>query len=76
MAYSTNNDKMLEAVLSDLDLMKFGKYNPQNITSIYEAIYSDNVTVSTVAKIIQRASDGATEKEIYKEVTEYLKKNV
>ena len=76
MAYSTNNDKMLEAVLSDLDLMKFGKYNPQNITSMYEAIYSENVTVSTVAKIIQRASDGATEKEIYKEVTEYLKKNV
>lgn len=76
MAYSTNNDKMLEAVLSDLDLMKFGKYNPQNISSMYEAIYSENVTVSTVAKIIQRASDGATEKEIYKEVTEYLKRNV
>lgn len=24
MAYASNNDKMLEAVLTDLDLMKFG----------------------------------------------------
>lgn len=76
MAYTTNNDKMLEAVLSDLDLMKFGKYNPHEITSVYQAVSSDNVVVSTVAQIIQRLSDGATEKEIYKEVTEYLKKNV
>lgn len=76
MAYTTNNDKMLEAVLSDLDLMKFGKYNPSEITSVYQAVSSDNVVVSTVAQIIQRLSDGATQKEIYKEVTEYLKKNV
>lgn len=76
MAYTTNNDKMLEAVLTDPDLMKFGKYSPTEICSIYQAVSSDNYVVSTVAQIIQRASDGATEKEIYKEVTEYLKKNV
>ena len=28
MEYTTNNDKMLEAVLTDPDLMKFGDYNP------------------------------------------------
>ena len=76
MAYASNNDKMLEAVLTDLDLMKFGKYTPSEITSVYQAVSSDNPVVSTVAKIIQRSSEGATEKEIYKEVTEYLKKNV
>ena len=76
MAYTTNNDKMLEAVLTDEYLMKFGKYNPTDITSVYQAASSDNVVVSTVAQIIQRSSEGATEKEIYKEVTEYLKKNV
>lgn len=76
MAYTTNNDKMLEAVLTDPDLMKFGNYSPADIQSIYQAVSSDNIVVSAVAQIIQKSSEGATEKEIYKEVTEYLKKNV
>ena len=38
MAYTSNNDKMLEAVLTDPDLMKFGDYNPAEVTSIYQAI--------------------------------------
>lgn len=76
MAYTSNNDKMLEAVLTDPDLMKFGDYNPAEFTSIYQAIDSDNVVVSAVAQIIKRSAEQATEKEIYKEVTEYLKRNV
>lgn len=76
MAYTTNNDKMLEAVLTDPDLMKFGNYSPADIQSIYQAVSSDNIVVSVVAQIVQKSSEGATEKEIYKEVTEYLKKNV
>ena len=76
MAYASNNDKMLEAALTDLDLMKIGKYTPSEITSVYQAVSSDNPVDSTVTQIIQRSSEGATEKEIYKEVTEYLKKNV
>lgn len=76
MAYTTNNDKMLEAVLSDASLMRYGNYSPADIQSIYQAVYSDNIVVSAVARIIQKASEGASEKEIYKEVTEHLKKNV
>lgn len=76
MAYITNNDKMLEAVLTDPDLMKFGNYNPSEIMSIYDAVDSDNVVVSAVAQIIKRSSEQATERELYKEVTEYLKRNV
>ena len=76
MAYTTNNDKMLEAVLTDPDLMKFGNYSPADIQSIYQAVSSDNIVVSAVAQIVQKSSEGATEKEIYKEVTEFLKKNV
>ena len=76
MAYTSNNDKMLEAVLTDPDLMKFGDYNPAEVTSIYQAIDSDNVVVSAVAQIIKRSAEQATEKEIYKEVTEYLKRYV
>lgn len=76
MAYTTNNDKMLEAVLSEPSLMRFGQYSLADIQSVYQAIYSDNIVINAVAQIIRRSSDGATEKEIYKEVTEYLKKNV
>lgn len=76
MTYTTNNDKMLEAVLMDQDLMKFGSYSAEEITSIYQALDTDNYVISAVAQIIRRSSEGATEKEIYKEVTEYLKKNV
>lgn len=76
MAYTSNNDKMLEAVLTDPDLMKFGDYNPAEVTSIYQAVDYDNVVVSAVAQIIKRSAEQATEKEIYKEVTEYLKRNV
>ena len=76
MAYTSNNDKMLEAVLTDPNLMKFGKYTVAEITNIYQAIGSDNYVISAVAQIIKRSSEGATKKEIYKEVTEYLKKNV
>lgn len=76
MAYTTNNDKMLEAVLTNPDLMKYGNYGPEDITSVYQAIASDNTIISAVAQIIKRTADEATEKEIYKEVTEYLKKNV
>lgn len=76
MAYTNNSDKMLEAVLTDPDLMAFGEYNPSEITSIYQAIDCDNVVVSTVAQIIKRSAEQATEREIYKEITEYLKRNV
>ena len=76
MAYTSNNDKILYAFLTDPDLMKFGDYNPAEVTSIYQAIDSDNVVVSAVAQIIKRSAEQATEKEIYKEVTEYLKRNV
>ena len=67
MEYTTNNDKMLEAVLTDPDLMKFGDYNPAEISSIYQAVDSDNVVVSVVAQIIKRSSEQATEREIYKD---------
>ncbi len=67
---------MLEAVLMNPDLMKFGDYAAAEITNIYQAIDSENYVISAVAQIIKRSSENATEKEIYKEVTEYLKKNV
>lgn len=38
MGYSTNNDKMLEAVLTDSNLMKFGGYDQKEIAPLLSGI--------------------------------------
>ncbi len=76
MAYRRNDDKMLQAVLMDEHLMKYGNYSASQIGSIYQALDSDNYIINAVAQIINRTSEGATEKELWKEINEYLKRNV
>ena len=76
MTYITNNDKMLQAVLMDECLMKFGNYTPADIGSLYQALYSDNYIINTVAQIIKRTKDGTSERELWKEINDYLKRNV
>ncbi len=67
---------MLQAVLMDEHLMKYGNYSASQIGSIYQALDSDNYIINAVAQIISRTSEGATEKELWKEINEYLKRNV
>lgn len=67
---------MLQAVLMDEHLMKYGNYTASQIGSIYQALDSDNYIINAVAQIISRTSEGATEKELWKEINEYLKRNV
>lgn len=76
MASMTNNEKILQAVLLDDKLMEFGGYTTEDISNIYQAIDSNNCVISTVAQIISRASEGATERELWKEINDYLKRNV
>ena len=76
MAYKRNEDKMLQAVLMDERLMKYGNYSASQIGSIYQALDSDNYIINAVAQIIKRTGEGATEKELWKEINEYLKRNV
>ena len=76
MAYIKNDDKMLLAVLMDEQLMKFGNYTLNDVGTIYQALESDNVVINTVAQIVKRTSEGASERELWKEVNEYLKRNV
>ena len=76
MAYKRNEDKMLQAVLMDERLMKYGNYSASQIGSIYQALDSDNYIITAVAQIIKRTGEGATEKELWKEINEYLKRNV
>ena len=76
MAVKSVGDKMLQAVLMDEKLMAFGEYTPDECTSLAQALSSDNCIVNAVAKIIDRGRDGASETEIYREVSEYLKSNI
>ena len=77
MAYKSNLDKMLEAVLLDEQLMKFGKYEAYEVGNIYQALESDNYVINVVAQIIKRCSeDDAKESEIWGEINDYLKRNV
>lgn len=76
MAYISNNDKMLQAVLLSERLMKVGNYTQADIGSLYAAIDSDNYIINTVAQIIKRAGEGASERELWKEINDYLKRNV
>jgi hypothetical protein len=76
MAYQSNKDKVLQAVLLDENLMKFGNYSELDIKSIYQAADSENIVIATTAKIILRESEGASLNEIYNEISNYLKMNV
>ena len=78
-----NDGKMLEAILYNERLMKFGGHSPAEIGNIFEAQQSDNVVISTVAKIVKRVNDldpkadnktkESLQKELWKEINEYLK---
>ena len=72
----TNNEKILQAVLLDDKLMEFGGYTAEDIGNIYQAIDSDNCVISAVAQIISRTNEGATERELWKEINDYIKRNV
>ena len=76
MAYISNNDKMLQAVLLNERLMKVGNYTAADIGTIYSALDSDNYIINTVAQIIKRTEEGATERELWKEINDYLKRNI
>lgn len=76
MAYIKNTDKMLQAVLLNERLMTFGNYSASDICKIDQALDSDNYVINVVAQIIKRTNEGASEKELWKEINEYLKRNV
>lgn len=76
MAYINNEDKMLHAVLMNERLMKFGNYKLNEIGGIYQALDSENHVINAVAQIIKRTGEGASSNELWKEINEYLKRNV
>ena len=76
--YQTNGDKILQAVIADEQLINFYGYNhnPDDYNSISEALDSDVAVVQAIAQIINRNEQKATEREIYNEVSNFLKTNI
>lgn len=75
----TNEDKMLQLVLSDEKLSSFYEFDPAEFSSMEDALSSENPIIVTVAKIIQGVggnSDKGTYKEIYIELINYLNQNI
>lgn len=67
---------MLQAVLMNEQLMKARNYTSAEISTIYAALDSDNPVINAVAQIIKRSGEGATERELWKEINDYLKRNI
>lgn len=74
--YNTNKDKILTAVLLNQHLMKAGEYDEKDFPTFDQALVSSNPVVRTVARIIQGKSEGNSTKNIYNEITDYLKKTL
>ncbi|MCD7932567.1 MAG: hypothetical protein LUH15_15110 [Tannerellaceae bacterium] len=72
----TNSDKMLQIVLSDTKLSEYGEYSAEEYNTIDSALNSENAVVVAVAKMISGIQRGSTPKEIYNEVSNYLKSNL
>lgn len=76
MAYITNSDKMLQAVLINPQLMEFGKYTIADFSTLSQALVSDNYVINAVARIIKGLDEKSSQNEIWREVNNYLKENV
>ncbi|MCQ2191664.1 MAG: hypothetical protein MJZ23_02210 [Paludibacteraceae bacterium] len=66
-------DKLLQAVLKEPVLCKFGEYEPDDYQTVDDAIEADNEVVSAVGRIIERQSSNVSDKDIYREVCNHLR---
>lgn len=74
--YQSNGDKILQAVIADERLIKFYDYTPDDYSSISKALESDIAVIQAIAQIINRNEQKANEREIYNEVSNFLKSNI
>lgn len=71
--YLKNSDKILQVVLNDAKLIEIGKYEPKEIGTLDDALFSDNAVIKTVALMVSGLSQKLSEKQIYNQVFDYLK---
>ena len=72
----SNGDKILQAVIADERLVNFYGYNPNDYNRVVDALDSDVVVIQAIAKIIFRHEQGASEREIYNEVSNFLNSKI
>ena len=75
----SNEDKMLQLVLSDNNLSLFYEYNVEDFLTVQDALQADNPVLVAIAKIIRGVagnSDKGNQKSIYQEVFNYLNQNL
>lgn len=75
----SNQDKMLQLVLSDSNLSSYYEYNSDDFQTIQDALESEIPVVVAIAKIIRGIngnSEKSIQKEVYNEVFNYLNKNI
>lgn len=75
----SNEDKMLQLVLSDNNLISFYEYDPDEFQTIEDAMKANIPVVVAVAKIITGINgsfEKGVHKEVYNEVFNYLNQNL
>lgn len=70
--YQTNEDKLLQSVLKDKQLMDIYGVDPDDYYTITDALGADVPIVKAIAIIIERHEQKVSEKEIYTEVSNQL----
>lgn len=74
----TNQEKMLNLVLSDTDLIKYYKLDTCEFYSIEDALNSDKtiiVAIATIIKQLNGSDSSSKQKEVYKQVFNHLNNN-
>ena len=74
----TNKERMLHMVLDDKKLQELYEYDRSEYEDLYTALYSDNVVVAAVARIIKElngSTDESVQKKVYMTVFNYIKDN-
>lgn len=75
----TNKERMLTMVLDDKKLQELYEYDCSDYEDMYTAINSDNLIVSTTARIVRDlngSTDESVQNKLYKTVINYLTENI
>jgi signal recognition particle GTPase len=75
----TNKERMLHMVLDDPKLQELYNYDRSEYEDLSTALYSDNIVVATVAKIIKDlngSEDQSIQKKVYKSIFNNLYDNI
>lgn len=75
----TNKERMLHMVLDDTKLQELYDYDQSEYEDLYTALNSDNVVVTSVARIIKEldgSTDESVQKKVYKTIFSYINDNL